>query len=153
MHRGVTCAGGVAIVLVGTVGCGGGENAGAGDTTPAPVTTKLVVDGQDRNVDGPVECNDTGAIVDIAVGGPESGIMAAVTKGDDPQVNMVTVGEVDGVSLGFIGDGVSPNGSAEVTKDGNTYRISGKVTGRDLTNIENPGPEVVKGFDLTVVCP
>jgi hypothetical protein len=66
---------------------------------------------------------------------------------------VVTVGEVDGVSLGFIGDGVSPNGSADVTKDGKTYRISGKVTGRDLTNIENPGPEVVKGFDLTVVCP
>ena len=88
---------------------------------------------------GPVECTDEAAIVDIAVGGAESGITAAVTKGDKPEVNLVTVGEVDGVSLGFIGGGASPNGSAEVTKDDNAYRISGKVTVRDLTNMRTPG--------------
>jgi lipoprotein LpqH len=58
MHRVVACAGGVAIVLVGLVGCGGDENAGAGERTPAPETPKLVIDGQDQNVNGPVKCSE-----------------------------------------------------------------------------------------------
>ncbi len=153
MKRALFCAGGVAIIVAGLGGCAGDDNAGANDDTLAPGTAKLVVDGHDQNVQGPVECTDEAAIVDIAVGGAESGITAAVTKGDKPEVNLVTVGEVDGVSLGFIGGGASPNGSAEVTKDDNAYRISGKVTGRDLTNIENPGPEIVKPFELTLTCP
>lgn len=146
-------AGGAAIVVAGLVGCGGDQKSGASDDTLAPETTRLVVDGQDQNVQGPVECTEKETIVDITVGGAESGITAAVTKGDSPKVNLVTVGEIDGVSLGFIGEGVSPNGSAEVTKDGNTYRISGEATGRDSTNIEDPGPEVIKPFELTLTCP
>jgi lipoprotein LpqH len=43
-----------------------------------------------------------------------------------------------------------PGGEASATKDGNTYKISGKATGVDLSNPLQP---LTKPFEIAVTCP
>ena len=60
----------------------------------------------------------------------------------------MVLGNIDGVSLGFT-PGV-PGGSAEATKDGNTYKITGTATGVDMANPLQPA---TKPFEIVVTCP
>ena len=99
-----------------------------------------------------MECPGRENIIDIKIGDPNAGIGATVTQGDNPVVNVVTVGTFDGVSLGYL-RGVDPSSKADVTKHGNTYKISGVASGRDLTDVSHPGPVVSKQFDMTATCP
>ena len=133
--------------------CGGGQSRTAESTTaPAPGTAKLLVDGKDQNAQGPVECPTRENIIDIKIGDPNSGIAATVTKGDNPVVNYVGVGTFEGISMGYL-RGVDPKAKADVTKNGNTYKISGVATGRNLTDLTNPGRVVSKPFEMTATCP
>ncbi|OBA82147.1 hypothetical protein A9W99_12160 [Mycobacterium sp. 1164966.3] len=146
--------GGVAIMAGSLAACGGGGHSSTTQSTgaPAPGTAKLVVDGKDQKAQGPVECPAREGIIDIKIRGSDSGIGAAVTQGDNPVVNYVGVGTFDGVSMGYLRS-VDPTGKADATKNGNTYKISGVATGRNMTDLANPGPMVSKPFEMTVTCP
>jgi ipoprotein LpqH len=146
--------GGVAIMAGSLTGCGGNGQSRTAESpaAPAPGTAKLVVDGKDQKVQGPVACPASEGTIDIKIGAPENGVGATVTQGDKPVVNYVGVGIFDGVSMGYL-RGVDPNGKADATKQGNTYKLSGIATGRNTTDLSNIGPVVSKPFELTASCP
>jgi lipoprotein LpqH len=133
-------------------GCGGQSRTAVSTTAPAPGAAKLVVEGKDQKAPGPVECSAREDVIDIKIGDPSNGIGATVTKGDSPVVNYVGVGMFEGISMGYL-RGTDPKGKADATKHGNTYKITGVATGRNLTDLTNPGRVVSKSFDMTATCP
>ncbi len=154
MKRGfvVAAVGGAAIVIAGLSGCSSDEQSGtSGETSSAAAadgTSTVTIDGQDQAVAGTVVCSDMGGNTNIAIGDATTGIGAVVTTGDDPTVQSVGLGNVNGVSLGYqAGTG---QGEATAEKDGNTYKISGTATGVDMANPMQP---VNKPFEIEVSCP
>ncbi len=161
MKRSVTvAAAATAIVVVGLSGCSSNKSstsssgssssqtsaAGAGSSGSS--TAKVVIDGKDQNVQGTVACNTMGGDVKIAVGGTSTGIGAMLTDANPPAVKSVGLGNVNGVTLGYIpGTG---QGNAGATKTGNSYKISGTATGVDMSNSMQP---VNKPFEIDVTCP
>jgi lipoprotein LpqH len=119
-------------------GCGGQSRTAVSTTAPAPGAA--------------VECSAREDVIDIKIGDPSNGIGATVTKGDSPVVNYVGVGMFEGISMGYL-RGTDPKGKADATKHGNTYKITGVATGRNLTDLTNPGRVVSKSFDMTATCP
>lgn len=98
--------------------------------------------------DKTVACAEVAGKVNIGVGAGTSGVGAVVSTGDDPQVESVGLGSVDGVTLGYqrgVGEG-----SAEVDKDGKTYTIKGEATG---VNMSDPRKMVKKSYEIKVTCP
>lgn len=160
----VVSVGGAAIVVAALAGCssdsGSSESttsADAGDTatasasaeaTSAPGAAKVVIDGQEQNIQGTVACTSMGGNLNIAIGQATTGIGAVVTEADPPAVQSVGLGNVNGVTLGFQqGTG---QGNAEVEKDDTTYTIKGNATGVDMANPLQP---VTKPFEIEVTCP
>ncbi|TFV56743.1 hypothetical protein E4P42_18155 [Mycobacterium sp. PS03-16] len=156
--------GGAAIVIAGLAGCssdsGSSESttsAESSDTatasvsasaTSAPGGAKVTIDGQDQDIQGTVACTAMGGNLNIAIGQATTGIGAVVTEGDEPTVQSVGLGNVNGVTLGFQqGTG---QGNAEVEKDDKTYNIKGNATGVDMANPLQP---VTKPFEIEVTCP
>lgn len=145
----LAAVGGAAIVIAGLAGCSSDKESSSATQTAAAGEgkAKVVVDGQDQNVEGTIACNSAGGNVNIAIGNPIQGIGAVVTEGDSPTVKSVALGNVLGAQLGYAeGSG----GNAEVKKDGNTYNIKGTATGIDTANPLQP---VNKPFELEVTCP
>jgi lipoprotein LpqH len=156
--------GGAAIVIAGLAGCssdGGSSEAttetttetsatatASAEATSAPGAAKVIIDGQEQNVQGTVACTSMGGNVNIAIGQATTGIGAVVTEADPPAVQSVGLGNVNGVTLGFQqGTG---QGNAEVEKDDKTYNIKGNATGVDMANPLQP---VTKPFEIEVTCP
>jgi lipoprotein LpqH len=154
---------GAAVVIAGLSGCSSDKksssattSAGATTTsaaatasaTAAPGAVKVVIDGQEQNVQGTVVCTSMGGNMNIAIGDGGTGIAAVLSEADPPTVTSVALGNINGVNLGYTA-GV-PGGSAEATKDGKTYTIKGTATGMDMANPMQP---VTKPFELTVTCP
>ena len=171
MNRGFLVAvGGAAIVIAGLSGCGSDEPKSESPTTTAgaaggesPTTTagaaggsdtdsaaKVTIDGKDQNIEGTATCATMGGTINIAFGqtGAMGGLGAVLGEGDPPTVQSVALGNIDGVTLAFT-PGV-PGASAEATKDGNTYKITGTATGMDMANPMQP---VTKPFEIVVTCP
>ncbi|MGB2920106.1 MAG: lipoprotein LpqH [Mycobacterium sp.] len=153
MKRGfVVAVGGAAIVIAGLSGCSSDEKSGtSGETSSAAAaegTSTVTIDGQDQEVAGTVVCSDMGGNTNIAIGDATTGIGAVVTTGDDPTVQSVGLGNVNGVTLGYqAGTG---QGEATAEKDGSTYKIAGTATGVDMANPMQP---VNKPFEIEVSCP
>jgi lipoprotein LpqH len=160
--------GGAAIVVAGLAGCssdsGSSESttsaeataetsdtataSASAEATSAPGGAKVVIDGQDQNIQGTVACTAMGGNINIAIGQATTGIGAVVTEADPPAVQSVGLGNVNGVTLGFQqGTG---QGNAEVEKDDKTYNIKGNATGIDMANPLQP---VTKPFEIEVTCP
>jgi lipoprotein LpqH len=158
----LVAVGGAAIVIAGLSGCSSdekksesptttaGATTGAGTATAAPSGggTKVSIDGQDQNVSGTIVCSAMGGNMNIAIGEATTGIAAVLSEADPPAVTSVALGNFNGVTLGFT-QGV-PGGSAEATKDGSTYKITGTATGVDMANPMQP---VNKPFEIEVTCP
>ena len=108
--------------------------------------TKLIIDGQDQHVQGTAVCTTEFDNVAIAIGGAATGIDAALT-GNPPVVVTVGLGNVNGVTLDYAAG--SGKNDAKVTKDGNTYKITGTATGVDPANL---GQLVSKPFELDATC-
>jgi ipoprotein LpqH len=101
------------------------------------------VDGQDLTNSNGVSCITRSDQIDLGVGGED--YAAVLTNTDPPQVSYVTMASLhNGSSWGYhSGDG----GNASVTKDGNTYRITGNAA-------NDGGPSrVLKPFEFDVTCP
>ncbi|KUI00097.1 hypothetical protein AU190_07235 [Mycolicibacterium acapulense] len=154
MKRGLLVAvGGAAIVIAGLSGCSSGEKKSetSGETSTAASAegkTTVTIDGQDQAVQGTVVCSDMGGNTNIAIGDATTGIGAVVSSGDEPTVQSVGLGNVNGVTLGY--QSGAGQGEAKAEKDGKTYKISGTATGVDMANPLQP---VNKPFEIEVTCP
>jgi len=169
----LVAVGGAAIVVAGLSGCGSDEKKAESESpaTSAEATTgggattggeapqvgtdtssaaKVTIDGKDVAIEGSATCVTTGGTTNIAFGstGAAAGIVVVLGQGDPPPVQSVALGNIDGVTLGFT-PGV-PGGSAEATKDGNTYKVTGTATGVDMANPLQPA---TKPFEIVVPCP
>jgi lipoprotein LpqH len=158
--------GGAAVVAAGLVGCSSDkktEVAGEKPAAPSSVasatsgtvtaaagsgTAKVMIDGQPKDVTGQIACTNAAGNFTIAIGDTATGI-GVVMSPDASKVTQVTLGNVNGVVLGYQ-DGASGDASASATKDGNTYKVTGKATGVDMTNPMQP---VTKPFEIAVTCP
>jgi lipoprotein LpqH len=107
---------------------------------------KVIIDGKDQNVQGTTVCTKTPGNVTIAVGGNSTGISVVLTDANPPDVKAVQLGNVNGVTLQYAQGG---QGNASVTKDGNTYKVTGTATGVDMANPTQP---VNKPFEVDATC-
>ncbi|MGB3354885.1 MAG: lipoprotein LpqH [Mycobacterium sp.] len=154
MNRGIVVAvGGAAIVIAGLSGCSSSDEGSStsGETSSAAAaegTSTVTIDGQDQEVAGTVVCSDMGGNTNIAIGDATTGIGVVVSTGDDPVVQSVGLGNVNGVTLGY--QSGAGQGEATAEKDGSTYKISGTATGVDMANPMQP---VNKPFEIEVSCP
>ena len=115
---------------------------------PPPGAATVSIDGQDQNIQGTVVCTNMGGNIQIAIGNATQGIGAQLSDADPPEVKQVGLGNVGGTALGYTSG--MPGGEASATKDGNTYKISGKATGVDIANPMQP---LTKPFEIAVTCP
>ncbi|APE14581.1 lipoprotein LpqH [Mycolicibacterium pallens] len=162
----LSVVGAVGIVMVGGVACSKDDSSGdtttasattptAGTTTSAAATTttaaaggsgaKVTVDGQAKQLDGPVVCATTDGKFSIAIGDVITGVIVGLEQ-DASKVRGVGLGDVNGVVLNFT-DGV-PGDTATATKDGNTYTVKGTASGSD-----SAGKQVSKPFEVVATCP
>jgi lipoprotein LpqH len=158
--------GGAAVVAAGLVGCSSDkktEVAGEKPAAPSSVasatsgtvtaaagsgTAKVMIDGQPKDFTGQIACTTAMGNLSIAIGDTATGI-AVVMSPDASKVTSVGLGNINGVVLGYQ-DGASGDASASATKDGNTYKVTGKATGVDMANPMQP---VTKPFEIAVTCP
>ncbi|KUI46901.1 hypothetical protein AU198_06050 [Mycobacterium sp. GA-1199] len=154
MKRGFLVAvGGAAILIASLSGCSSDDKKSetSGETSTAASAegkTTVTIDGQDQAVQGTVVCSDMGGNTNIAIGDATTGIGAVVSSGDEPTVQSVGLGNVNGVTLGY--QSGAGQGEAKAEKDGKTYKISGTATGVDMANPLQP---VNKPFEIEVTCP
>jgi lipoprotein LpqH len=158
---------GAAIVVAGLAGCSSNKSTSTSSSSSSVAASasssassapgsasvgagqaKVVIDGQDQNVQGQVVCQTAAGNVNIAIGAATTGIAAVLTDSNPPTVKSVGLGNVNGVTLGYQ-SGVG-QGNAEATKDGNSYKITGTATGVDIAN---PLAPVNKPFEVDATCP
>ncbi len=148
----VVALGGAAIVIAGLSGCSSEKKSETSGETSSVASaegkTTVTIDGKDQAVEGTVVCSDMGGNTNIAIGDATTGIGVVVSTGDEPTVQSVGLGNVNGVTLGYQ-NGVG-QGEAKAEKDGSTYKISGTATGVDMANPTQP---VTKPFEIEVTCP
>lgn len=150
MKRGIVVgAAGLAVVIAGCAGCSSNKNPGAANSPAGP---KVIVDGESRNVSGPVTCTPAGKNINIGIGDPASGIGAVISNDNPPIVHAVGLGTVDGVTLGYADAAKGQGGNAGAAVSGKSYQIKGTATGADASNPQQPKP-VSKPFELDVTCP
>ena len=170
MVRGLVAAvGGAAMLAAGLVGCSSDKTtdsyAGSSEKPAAPSsvasvtsgtmtasagagTARVSIDGQPKDVTGQIVCSAAMGNLNIAIGDTATGI-AVVMSPDASKVTSVGLGNVNGVVLGYQ-DGASGDASATATKDGSTYKVTGKATGVDMANPMQP---MTKPFEIEVTCP
>jgi lipoprotein LpqH len=143
----------MAILVAGLSGCSSDDKKSetTGETSSAASAegkSTVTIDGQDQQVTGTVVCSSMGGNMNIAIGDAATGIAAVVSEGDEPTVQSVGLGNVNGVTLGY--QSGTGQGDAKAEKDGKTYKITGTATGVDMANPLQP---VNKPFEIEVSCP
>jgi serine/threonine protein kinase, bacterial len=116
---------------------------------PAPPST-LVLDGQPRTLSGETICATQDSKVTLAISDLTVSVTATLGLGNDPAVQTVGLGDVDGVTLGYSAGADRSSPPAVAHKDGNTYTITGTAAGVDMAN---PLVPVKKSFELVATCP
>jgi lipoprotein LpqH len=157
MHKNAMMLGatGVAVLVVAISGCSGTQSSKSGSTSSAPGSasaagpTRVIVDGTDQKVTGPVTCTPSGDNTNISVGDATAGIGAVVSNATPPVVHSVGLGTVNGVTLGFA-DAAPGDGNASATKTGNSYQITGTAVGMDSANGQQ---QKTSTFELDLNCP
>jgi ipoprotein LpqH len=142
---------GAAIVVAGLAGCSNNKSntSSSSSTSSSASTEKVTIDGHNQNISGQVSCTASGGNLNIGIGDPTNGIGAVITNANPPVVHSVGLGNVNGLTLGY-SDAAPSQGNAQTTKDGNSYKITGTVTGVDMANPQQP---VTKPFEMDVTCP
>lgn len=150
----VVAAAGLVLVAAGCAGCSS-NNSDKGSPSPgpaAPAGPRVIVDGQNQNVSGPVTCTPNGENINIGVGDVANGIGAVVSTGSPPIVHAVGLGAVNGVTLGYSDAAPGQAGNAGAAVSGKYYQIKGTATGSDISNPAQP-KTLTKPFELDVTCP
>lgn len=169
----VIAVGGAAIVAGGLVGCSGDKSASESASSatetaksaassassaatsatdavkgnPAPGEAVVTIDGQEQTINGSIVCTAAGGNYNIAIGEGTSGVVVVLAE-DASSVTSVALGNINGIVMGY--QQGAPGGTAEASKDGNTYKVTGTATGVDMANPTQPA---TKPFDLAVTCP
>ncbi len=144
----ITVATGAALAAA-LVGC---SNSGAGGQKVSNSGhAKVVVDGQDQHVNGPVTCQQAAGQLQISIGQPGSPNTVAVqaTDANPPVARQISLGTINGIALVY--QQGSPGASAQGTKDGDGFKFTGTATGIDKNN--PMAGEVSKSFEVDVTCP
>lgn len=143
-------------VVAGLTGCSSNNTSTSTSTSTGSSASalpaggsKVVIDGQTQSVSGQVSCTPAGGNVNIGIGDATNGIGAAVTTADPPIVQAVGLGNLTGATLGYSA-GAPNQASAQATKSGNSYTITGTATG---TAAANPQQALSKSFEIDVTCP
>ena len=121
--------------------------AGATDGVFGPFDSgdaKVFVDGKPREVRGKVKCYSYDGAFWLSVEPPGNPVMAKVSE-DFSRVLHVSLGKFDGAYLLPFLDG-STDSEASITKDGNSYRITGRVRNSYANTDTVP-------FEIDVTCP
>lgn len=143
---------GSTVVVASVAGCSSSTTKSASSSSSsasaAPIVTKVIVDGQDQGVAGTATCTVAGENTNIGIGDPTNGVGAVVSNTDPPAVHAVGLGSPNGSTLGY-SDAAQGQGSAEATKVGNSYKITGTAVTLDTTNSQ----PVTKPFEMDVACP
>lgn len=148
----VVAVGGAAIVVAGLSGCSSDKKSDtSGETASASAAegkSTVKIDGQDQDIQGTVVCSDVGGTTSIAIGDATTGIGVVLSSEDDPTVQSVALGNVNGITLGY--QSGAGQGDAKAEKHGSTYKVTGTATGIDIANPMQP---VNKPFEIEVSCP
>lgn len=124
------------------------------ETAAASGDTAVLIDGQPQEIQGEVMCNVVNNAMTIIIGDASgAGLTVIVSQDDPPVVNSVVFGNV-GAGAGLTYQEGTPTGSAEATKDGQTYHVTGEAFSASF-DINNPMDATAgnKPFDITVTCP
>ena len=150
----VTGVVGASLVFASCVGCSSDKpkEGSSGATPSGPPAPKVVVDGQNISVSGPVTCTTNGGNINIGIGDVSAGIGAVVSTDTPPIVHAVGLGSVNGITLGFSDAAANQATNAGAAVDGKAYGIKGTASGVDMTNPDDPKP-VSKSFEMSVTCP
>jgi ipoprotein LpqH len=153
MPRIVTSGKGVQVKRAMTVAVAGAAILAAGlsacsdNKTSTGGATKLSIDGKDQSLSGSAACTKAGGLITIAFARSSASVGAVLNDVSPPTVKSVGLGNVNGVTLAYTAG--TGQGDASVTKDGNTYKITGKAVGIDASN---PMTTVTKPFELDATC-
>ena len=145
-HGFVFAVSAAAIAVAGVAGCTsqhvGGVSQGLGSAG------KVLIDGQDQNVQGNVVCQITPSATQIGIG--TGGVSAQISGSDPLTVQQASLGKFNGVTLIYQNGNSMGGGTAQATKDGKSYKITGTATGMDPSNPMQP---VSKHFEIDATCP
>ena len=156
------------IVAAGLSGC-------SSHPATAPAShAKITIDGKDQNIGGSVLCSAAGGHVGMVIGAseedtkrahsgtelkepPQHGAVVSLTDANPPEVLLVTLTgpkdvnlPKDVATLGYMH--WIPEGSAQATKNGNDYKITGTAIGSDTSNPNQPPQKIEKPFEIDVTC-
>jgi lipoprotein LpqH len=142
---------GAAMVVAAMAGCSNNKsnNSSSNTSRAAAPAQAVTVAGQNQNVSGQTTCTPSNGNINIGMGDPTNGVGAVVSDANPPAVHSVGLGSVNGVTLGFADAAPNNPGNAQVTKTGNSYKITGTATGVDTSNQQ----AVTKPFEMDVTCP
>lgn len=135
-----------------------GDSATPASSAPAAGNSTASVDGKEFDANFETTCAMQGGVLALALtdtANPTYGTFSVSASIEGDTVQAVAFAGSQGGSNGLpyavgYGNG-APGGSAQLSKDGNTYRVTGEGIGApDLTN-PTAGPETVK-FDVTFAC-
>ena len=153
-HEILISIGAAAIVIGGAAACSSG---GESSSTPSSVASspdgamagsaKVIIEGQPRNVGEQVVCATNDGKFSIQIGDVITGVIVGLEP-NGSVVHNAGLGDVNGVVMSFT-EG-APGNSANATKDGNHYKITGTATGVDNAN---PGQQISKPFEIDATCP
>lgn len=150
MKRGYMVAvGGAAVFGSALVGCSSGSHNGpSAPAASAPsAAVKVIVDGKARQIQNTVECVTAANMVFANLGSHQDAIAVTLSAGDNPMLQDLTLGTVDGLPLTYNDSNTGPKPT--VTKTGSTYKIVGSATSPDPAGTGT----VSKPFDVEFTCP
>jgi ipoprotein LpqH len=139
---------GAAVVAAALAGCSSNKSNTSSSSSGA--AEAVTVAGQNQNITGQVSCTPSGDNINIGIGDATNGVGAVVSNASPPVVHSVGLGQVNGITLGYADAAPSNGSNAQVTKNGNSYKITGTATGVDMNN---PAQPVTKPFEIDVTCP
>ncbi|ALR14250.1 lipoprotein LpqH [Mycobacteroides saopaulense] len=149
---GVAVVGAAALAALCLVGCSSGGGLRHDAQTSPPVSSsagdvpaagpRVVVNGIVRPVENRVECVTAAEMTFVNIGSDDEGIAARLSAGDNPTLESLTLGIIDGRPVMYH----SANGVTKpsVSRSGQSYKIAGGATAGLSTPVT---------FELEFTCP
>jgi lipoprotein LpqH len=116
-----------------------------------PQQNKVLVDGQDQGAVEHVHCGTITDGIRIKIGMGDHGVVAILNDANPPAALGVQFSKTvvhGGVTLEY--DSRKNEGNGQVTKQGNTYKITGTGISKATSD---PTQQVSKSFEVDVTCP
>jgi ipoprotein LpqH len=108
---------------------------------------KVIVDGKALPIQNHVECVTAANMVFANLGTEGDLVTLNLSAGENPKVNDLTLGTIDGSPLTYQTSDIGP--APTVTKTGSTYKVVGTASGPSPSGAK----DVSKPFDIEFTCP